>query len=41
MTTPTSRVIDAYENAVIYKEKMKAFHDLHIRRQSFQVNDKV
>ena len=32
---------DAYEKAVIYKEKTKAFHDRHIRRRSFQVNDKV
>ena len=23
---------DAYENAAIYKEKTKAFHDRHIRR---------
>ena len=26
---------------MIYKEKTKAFHDQHIRRQSFQVNNKV
>ena len=26
---------DAYENAAIYKEKTKAFHDRHIRRRSF------
>ena len=32
---------DAYENAKIYNEKTKAFHDRHIRRRSFQVNDKV
>ena len=32
---------DAYENATIYKEKTKAFHYRHIRRRSFQVNDKV
>ena len=32
---------DAYENAVIYKEKPKAFHDRHFRRRSFQGNDKV
>ena len=32
---------DAYENPVIYKEKTKAFHDRHIWRQSFQVNDKI
>ena len=30
-----------YENAAIYNEKTKAFHDRHIRRQSFQVNNKV
>ena len=32
---------DAYENAEIYKEKTKAFHDRHIRRRTFQVNEKV
>ena len=32
---------DTYENAAIYKEKTKAFHDRHIRQRSFQVNDKV
>ena len=32
---------DTYEKTVICKEKMKAFHDQHIRRRSFQVNDKV
>ena len=32
---------DAYENAVNYKEKTKAFHNWHIRRWSSQVNDKV
>ena len=26
---------------MIYKEKMKAFHDRHIRRRSIQVNDNV
>ena len=30
-----------YENAKIYKEKTKAFHDRHIRRRTFQVNEKV
>ena len=30
---------DEYENASIYKEKKKTFHDRHIRRRSFQVND--
>ena len=28
-------------DAEIYKDKTKAFHDKHIRRRSFQVNDKV
>ena len=32
---------DAYENAAMYKEKTKAFHDRHIRRRSFEVNNKV
>ena len=32
---------DVYENATIHKEKMEAFHDRHIQRRSFQVNDKV
>ena len=32
---------NAYENAMIYKEKTKAFHDRHIQRRSFQVNNKV
>ena len=32
---------DAYENAEIYKEKTKAFHDRNIRRQTFHVNEKV
>ena len=32
---------DAYENAAIYKKKIKAFHDRHIRRRSFQIGDKV
>ena len=30
-----------YENAEIYKEKTKAFHDRNIRRQSFHVNENV
>ena len=29
------------KNAKIYKEKTKAFHDIHIRRRTFQVNEKV
>ena len=32
---------DAYENAEIYKEKTKAFHDRNIRRRTFHVNEKV
>ncbi|CAB1184530.1 unnamed protein product [Spirodela intermedia] len=32
---------DAYENAEIYKEKTKAFHDKNIRRRTFNVNEKV
>ena len=31
---------DAYENAEIYKEKTKAFHDRNIRRRNFNVNEK-
>ena len=32
---------DAYENAEIYKEKTKAFHDRNITRRTFNVNEKV
>ena len=32
---------DAYENAEIYKEKTKAFHDQNIKRRTFQVNKQV
>ena len=32
---------DAYENAKIYKEKVKAFHDKHILRKTFEPNQKV
>ena len=32
---------DTYENAEIYKKKTKTFHDRHIRRRTFQVNEKV
>ena len=32
---------DVYENAAIYKEKTKAFHDRHIKKRTFQVDDKV
>ncbi|XP_062075569.1 uncharacterized protein LOC133779650 [Humulus lupulus] len=32
---------EAYENAKIYKEKSKAFHDKRILRKDFQPGDKV
>ena len=32
---------EAYENSNIYQAKMKAFHDKHLRRREFQVNQKV
>ncbi|XP_021814949.1 uncharacterized protein LOC110757598 [Prunus avium] len=32
---------DAYENAKIYKEKTKAFHDRHIIRKSFEIGQRV
>ncbi|KAL5550248.1 hypothetical protein UlMin_000424 [Ulmus minor] len=32
---------DAYENARIYKEKTKAWHDKHILRRNFEVGQKV
>ncbi|XP_028117392.1 uncharacterized protein LOC114315017 [Camellia sinensis] len=32
---------DAYENAMIYKEKTKAFHDRMITRKVFNVGQKV
>ena len=32
---------DAYENARIYKEKVKAFHDKNILRKTFEPNQKV
>ena len=32
---------EAYENSNIYKAKMKAFHDKHLRRREFHVNQKV
>ncbi|KAK9143491.1 hypothetical protein Syun_012891 [Stephania yunnanensis] len=32
---------DAYENARIYKEKTKAFHDSNLSRKSFRVGQKV
>ena len=33
--------LDAYENAVIYKAKTKAWHDKNILRKEFQPGDKV
>ncbi|XP_057745047.1 uncharacterized protein LOC130962909 [Arachis stenosperma] len=32
---------ESYENARIYKEKTKAFHDHHIRKKDFQEGDEV
>ncbi|KAL4306583.1 hypothetical protein AHAS_Ahas16G0192800 [Arachis hypogaea] len=32
---------ESYENARIYKEKTKAFHDHHIRKKNFQEGDEV
>ena len=32
---------EAYENSKIYKAKTKAFHDKHIQRKNFQINQKV
>ncbi|KAM1423077.1 hypothetical protein ACFX2I_005140 [Malus domestica] len=32
---------DAYENAMIYKDKTKKFHDAHILRKEFQPGQKV
>ena len=32
---------EAYKNSWIYKEKMKAFHDKHISRKTFEPNQKV
>ncbi|XP_016206498.1 uncharacterized protein LOC107646869 [Arachis ipaensis] len=33
--------MEAYENAQIYKEKTRGFHDHHIRRKDFQEGDEV
>src|SRR6516165_3855610 len=33
--------LEAYENAKIYKEKTKAFHDRHMLRKSFHPGQKV
>ena len=32
---------DAYDNARIYKKRMKAFHDMNIMRRSFDPSQKV
>ena len=32
---------DSYENAKIYKEKTKGWHDKHFLRKEFKVDDKV
>ena len=32
---------EAYENAKIYKEKMKAWHDKHIIRKEFESGQRV
>lgn len=32
---------DAYENAKIYKERTKKFHDLHIQKREFLVGQQV
>nr|XP_027097523.1 uncharacterized protein LOC113717073 [Coffea arabica] len=32
---------EAYENALIYKEKSRAFHDQQISRKTFEVGQKV
>ena len=32
---------DSYENAKIYKEKKKGWHDKHLLRKEFKVSDKV
>ena len=33
--------LEAYDNATIYKEKMKAWHDKHILRKELKEGDKV
>ena len=32
---------EAYENALIYKEKTKAWHDKHITRKDFEAGQQV
>ncbi|XP_057760544.1 uncharacterized protein LOC130980919 [Arachis stenosperma] len=36
-----SLCLDAYENSRLYKEKVKAVHDQHIKRKEFQPGDLV
>ena len=33
--------LDSYENAKLYKERTKVFHDKHIIRKSFTVGQKI
>ncbi|XP_016168226.1 uncharacterized protein LOC107610736 [Arachis ipaensis] len=33
--------LEAYENSRLYKEKVKAVHDKHIKRREFKVGDQV
>ena len=33
--------LDAYENAKLYKERTKRWHDKHLIRQEFMIGDKV
>ena len=33
--------LDAYENARLYKERTKKWHDRHIRRKEFKVRERV
>ena len=32
---------EAYDNSLIYKSKMKSFHDKNLNRREFKVNQKV
>lgn len=33
--------MEAYENSIIYKERTKKWHDMHIQRREFMVGQKV
>jgi len=33
--------LEAYDNSVVYKGKVKAFHDAKLSRREFQVGEKV